>query len=104
MSIPGREPDSELGCGTYPRGTEEGAWTTKSLVMVSPSSFICGHSTRWHTKYTAPTTNSANTTPTMELMVLEDWDGGSSVGSGGINILFSTTHTDAFQKLKDAKN
>lgn len=46
---PGSELDSELGCGTYPSGTD-GPWTTKSLVTVSPSSFICGQRTRWHTK------------------------------------------------------
>ncbi len=50
-------PLREPGWGTYPSGTEGGPWTTKSLVMVSPSSFIWGHKTRWHTKYTAPTTN-----------------------------------------------
>ena len=83
MASPGSDPVRELGCGTYPRGTDEGPWTTKSLVTVSPSSFICGHSTRWHTKYMAPTTNSAMTTPTMEPMVLVGGDGGSSVGSVG---------------------
>lgn len=78
---PGSELDSELGCGTYPSGTDDGPWTTKSLVTVSPSSFICGQRTRWHTKYTAPTTNNAITTPTMEPMVLLGGAGGSSVGS-----------------------
>lgn len=43
---PGSELLMELGCGTNPSGTEG----TKSLATVSPSSFICGQRTRWHTK------------------------------------------------------